>query len=68
MKYIVYEVWTTSRIVEADSVEDALHKGAPLSQPRGDLSLCNWHVAGELPGALHGNVIVRGKGLIKAAE
>lgn len=42
MKYLVYEVWTKHRIIEADSQEDAYNKGEPFT-PDHNMSLCNWH-------------------------
>ena len=42
MKYVVYEVWTCSRIIDADDDADAYIKGEP-DPPRHDMSLCNWH-------------------------
>lgn len=42
-KFIVYEVWTRHRTVEARNFSDAYHVGAP--EPIDGLSLCNWHVA-----------------------
>jgi hypothetical protein len=42
MKYVVYEVWTKSRVIEAEDTTDAFKKGEPL--PIEDMSLCNWHV------------------------
>lgn len=43
MRFVVYEVWTRSRIVEAPSEAEAYDKYAP-QPPITDLSLCNWHV------------------------
>ena len=42
MEFIVYEIWTTARKIEALSEEDAYQKGEP--SPRDDLNLANWHV------------------------
>ena len=46
MRYVVYEVWTKSRIIEAESEQDAYDKAEP--EPRtaeaGELNLSNWHV------------------------
>ena len=41
MKFVVYEVWTKSRIVEAKTQEDAVidYEIVPIE----GLSLCNWH-------------------------
>lgn len=66
MKYIIYEIWTRSRIVEADSVEDALIKGEPMPMPNSDLSLSNWHVGGRAEDA--SRVAIRGKALMKMAR
>lgn len=41
-KFIVYELWTTSRVVEARDVEEAYRKSEPA--PRRGLNLSNWHV------------------------
>jgi hypothetical protein len=40
--YVVYEVWTTARLIEAEDAEDAYNKGEPPK--RVGLNLCNWHV------------------------
>lgn len=40
--YVVYEVWTTARLVEATDETDAYQKGEP--PPREGMNLCNWHV------------------------
>ncbi len=47
-KFVIYEVWTRSYIVEANSAHKALEK-AP-EQPTEDLTLCNWHAV-EIPEA-----------------
>jgi hypothetical protein len=41
MRFVVYEVWTQARVVEAPSLEDAYNSNQP--EPREGLSLCNWH-------------------------
>ena len=41
-KYVVYEIWTKSRIVEADNESDAYDVGEP--QPLEGFSLSNWHL------------------------
>ncbi len=41
--YHIYEVWTRSRVVRADSPDEALAKSEP--EPIEGMSLCNWHVA-----------------------
>jgi hypothetical protein len=42
-KFVVYEVWTRARIVEAVNHRDAYKVGEP--QPvQGGFNLCNWHV------------------------
>lgn len=41
-KYVVYEIWTSNRIIDAKDATDAYNKGEP--EPRDDMSLCNWHV------------------------
>lgn len=42
--FIVFEVWTRHRFIEAESFEEAYQAGEPA--PRHDgLSLCNWHIA-----------------------
>lgn len=41
-KFVVYEIWTRSRVVEAKNESDAYDKGEPL--PEVGLSLSNWHV------------------------
>ena len=40
MKFTVYEVWTRSKVVEADSESDALRRHSP--EPIPGMSLCNW--------------------------
>jgi len=42
MKFVVYEVWTRSRVIEAPDAHSAYELGEPV--PEADLSLCNWHV------------------------
>jgi hypothetical protein len=42
MKFVVYEVWTTARIIEATDHLDAYRKGQP--PVREGLNLCNWHI------------------------
>jgi hypothetical protein len=42
MRFVVYEVWTNARIIDAKDAEDAYVVGEPA--PRDDLSLCNWHI------------------------
>ena len=43
-KYVIYEVWTRHRIVEADSRADALDKNEPAEITDGvGFSLSNWH-------------------------
>jgi len=40
-RFVVYEVWTRSTVIEADDESDALAQHEP--RPQGDLSLRNWH-------------------------
>lgn len=42
-KYVVYEIWTRARIVEAESQDAAYQVGEPAIEGNG-MSLCNWHV------------------------
>lgn len=42
MKFVVYEVWTRARVIEAKDQHDAYDVGEPV--PQADMSLCNWHV------------------------
>ena len=45
-KFVVYEVWTRSRVVNAKNMSDALRRYPPKPIKAGDgknLSLCNWH-------------------------
>lgn len=44
MKYVVYEVWTKARIIEADSYDDAVYFSEPSPYPDPHLNLSNWHV------------------------
>ena len=46
-KYAVYEVWTKSQYVEADSIEHAYKVGEP--KPLEGFSLCNWHIVEDRP-------------------
>lgn len=46
MKFMVYEVWTTALVVEADNEAQALLDHLPI--PREGLNLCNWHAV-EIP-------------------
>ena len=39
--FVVYEVWTRSRIIKAKDYSDALRKSAPKPIP--GLNLSNWH-------------------------
>lgn len=40
-KFTVYEVWTRSRVVEAETEHDALNNNEP--EPIEGMSLSNWH-------------------------
>jgi hypothetical protein len=40
-KFVVYEVWTRSRVITADDLEDAMLKGEP--KPVLGMTLSNWH-------------------------
>ena len=54
-RYVVYEIWTRSRVIDAVNWEEACDTGSPedYDTPGADLSLSNWHVVciGDLPGA-----------------
>jgi len=41
-KWVVYEVWSRARVVEAETYEDALSKHDPEAIPKG-FNLGNWH-------------------------
>lgn len=41
-KFVVYEVWTRARVVEADDFDHAYTVGEP--RPLDGLNLSNWHV------------------------
>lgn len=41
-KFVVYEIWTRSRVVEARDAEDAYTRGEP-NESRVGLRLSNWH-------------------------
>jgi hypothetical protein len=41
-KFVVYEVWTSAKVIEAETMEDAYLEGRP--EPKLDLNLCNWHI------------------------
>ncbi len=45
-RFVVYEVWTRHRIVEARSIEEAYEQDMP-PVPLG-MNLCNWHAV-EIP-------------------
>lgn len=45
--FIVYEIWTRTARIEANTVEEALSKHDP--KPVAGMNLSNWHVAGETP-------------------
>ena len=55
-KFVIYEVWTCHRVVEAESEEAAYDLGPDLASRAKDnqeLNLANWHVvpvADETPG------------------
>ena len=46
--YVVYEIWTKARVIEASSYSDAYTKGEPAPRSgefaRGGLRLSNWHL------------------------
>ena len=42
-KFVVYEIWTTARVIEATDEDDAMAKGEPKGAPA-NMDLCNWHV------------------------
>lgn len=47
MRYVVYEIWTRSRIIEANNEKEAFNIGLPEAskkQPVDGLSLSNWHL------------------------
>lgn len=41
-RFVVYEVWTRARVVEAEDFNHAYIVGEP--KPLEGLNLCNWHV------------------------
>lgn len=43
MKFVVYEIWTKSKVVEAETLEAALEQGYPTTHYDDGLSLANWH-------------------------
>ena len=51
--FVVYEVWTRSRVVAALSEDDALERHSP-APAAGDLSLANWYAV-EVPLASGGD-------------
>lgn len=44
MKYVVYEVWTKARVIDADNIHQAFSLAEPVPPRDTDLSLSNWHV------------------------
>ena len=44
MKFVVYEVWTRHKIVEAPSLEVAYRISEPDVLPIPETYLCNWHI------------------------
>lgn len=45
MKFVVYEVWTRSRVIDVESVSEAYKVGEPVpGSVAPDMSLCNWHI------------------------
>lgn len=46
-KFVIYEVWTRSKIVSARNYATALAENDPVP-PADDLDLCNWHAV-EIP-------------------
>jgi hypothetical protein len=43
--FVVYEVWTKAKIIQASTFRDAYEKGCPDTVPNGnELNLCNWHI------------------------
>lgn len=44
-KYVVYEVWTAHKIIEAKDDKEAYEKGDPTPRPESpELNLSNWHI------------------------
>ena len=43
-KYVVYEIWTRARVVEAENLSDAYNVGEPTKRGVVGLGLSNWHV------------------------
>lgn len=41
-KFVIYEVYTRARIVEAETASQALQNHPPERLPS-ELNLCNWH-------------------------
>ena len=42
-RFVVYEIWTRARVVEAHSMHDALTHNEPAPMLDTGLSLSNWH-------------------------
>lgn len=49
--FVLYEIWTTSRVVTAESQDDALENGEPVPGGGGELSLANWYAVEVTPDA-----------------
>ena len=43
-KFLVYSIWVSEEIVEANSVDEALTKGEPKDSKEHEMHLSNWHV------------------------
>lgn len=42
--YVVYEIWTRSRVIKAKNDRAAYDKGAPKPRRDKTLNLANWHI------------------------
>lgn len=59
-RFVIYEVWTRARVVEAESEDKALEAQEPPPTPPDDLHLCNWYaVAVEDPATAHPSLTPR---------
>ncbi len=43
-KYVVYEVWTKARVIDAKDMNEAYTLGEPIASLDRKLNLSNWHV------------------------
>lgn len=66
MTFVVYEIWTRSRLVDAPNIGEAFLAGHPTEERKG-LHLSNWHVV-QLPDSAIEQAAKRELKLLKEAK